>query len=75
MSGPYERAVTGADVQACARQAGLDVTTVARLGMLLNANDAVADIDELDLRAGPGTVGIAPARWAAVFGPLFGEFE
>ena len=75
MPGPYERAVTGADVQACARQAGLEVTIVTRLGTLLTANDGVADLDDLELRAGPGAIGIARARWVAVFGPLFGEFE
>ena len=75
MLGPYERTATGADVLACARQAGLGDQALGRVSTLLPAGNGVADLDELEVRAGPAALGIAPARWVAVFGPLFGEFE
>jgi hypothetical protein len=75
MQGPYERAVTGADVRACARSAGFEDHVLARLGDLVAARDAVADLDDLALRAGPLELGVSRSRWVAAFGPIFGEFE
>jgi len=75
MRGPYERALTGADVCACARHAGLEDSVLDRLEALMSGGDVVVDLDDLAVRAGADALGLPRSRWVATFGPLFGEFE
>jgi hypothetical protein len=75
MDGTYERPVTGADVIAQATSAGLDPRVAVLLAGRVDADVEFRDLDGLARGAGPAELGMTPGRWAAVFGPLFGEFE
>jgi hypothetical protein len=75
MAGSYERALTGADVIARAASVGLDPDVIARIVEILDPAAEITGPDELVRLAGPARIGMAPGRWAHVFGPLFGEFE
>jgi len=65
----------GADVIARAAAVGVDPRVAALLAELLDPETEITGPDELGRLAGPARLGMAPGRWAHVFGPLFGEFE
>jgi hypothetical protein len=75
MDGIYERPVTGVDVIAQASSAGLEPRVAVRLAGRVDADAEFRGLDDLARAAGPAELGMTPGRWAAVFGPLFGEFE
>ena len=75
MDGDYERAVTGKDVLAAARVAGLDETVLGRLVACITDGDRFDTGGDLAAAAGPAALGLSDGRWNAVFAPIFGEFE
>ena len=75
MDGTYDRPLTGVDIIAQATSAGLKPGVAVLLAGRVDADAEFRDLDDLARAAGPAQLGMTPGRWAALFGPLFGEFE
>lgn len=75
MDGDYERAVTGKDVLAAARVAGLEEAVFGRLAACIADDDRFHTGEDLAATAGPAALGLSDGRWNAIFAPVFGEFE
>lgn len=71
----YDRPVLGSDVLARARTAGIEEGVCRRIGERLAAGTRVEDLECLGRAIPPAQIGMTPGAWAAVFTPLFGEFE
>ena len=71
----YERALTGADVIARARSAGVGAEVLRVIAASLDPDAVVNGPGELARVVGPERLGMSRGRWDHVFGPLFGEFE
>jgi len=75
MDASYERALTGADVIAWARAAGVGPAQARIIAASIDPATAISGPEELARAIGPARLGMSPGRWDHVFGPLFGEFE
>jgi hypothetical protein len=67
----YDRPVTGADVAAALRTAGVAPDHPA----LPPPGAVVASLEDLRRRCPPPALGLTPGAWVAHLAPLFGEFE
>ncbi len=67
--------MTGSDLIAHVRNAGVAPEVVARLRARITEDQVVIDLDDVARRASANELGISPGRWNAIFPPLFGEFE
>lgn len=72
---PGGRTITGRDLQAALRAFGPPGADAGALREAIPDDEAVAGYDELARRCPPGRMGLTSGAHAAVFGPLFGEFE
>jgi hypothetical protein len=75
MDGSYERALTGADVIARARAAGVEPAQARIIAAAIDPAIEISGPEELARVIGPARLGMSSGRWGHVFGPLFGEFE
>jgi hypothetical protein len=72
---PGGRPILGRDLQAALRAFGPEGADAAALRAAVPDGAAVASYEELVRRAPPDALGISSGAHAALFGPLFGEFE
>lgn len=71
----YERPLTGADVIARARAAGIGPDPMRIIVELIAPADEFPEPAALARVIGPARLGLTAGRWNHVFGPLWGEFE
>lgn len=69
---PGGREITGADVRAAARAAGAEGQA---LRAAVRPDEVFAGYEELAAAVPPALLGMSPGAHAALFSPLFGEFE
>ncbi|MCU0306230.1 MAG: hypothetical protein MUE51_00385 [Thermoleophilia bacterium] len=67
--------VTGGDVRAALAAFGPPGADVAALDAAVPPEAEFASLDDLARACPPGRIGLRPGAFAALFGPLFGEFE
>lgn len=72
---PGGRFITGADVLAAARTAPGARADLAALGAAVRPDDLFAGYEGLRAACPPEALGLTPGAHAALFAPLFGEFE
>ena len=72
---PGGRPIHGADVRAAMAQAARPGADAAALRAAVRDEDVFLTIEELAAACPPERIGLAPGAYAALFGPLFGEFE
>jgi hypothetical protein len=72
---PGGRPIHGRDLQAVLRAFGPEGADAAALREAVPDDAAVGTYEELARRAPPERLGLTSGAHAAVFGPLFGEFE
>jgi hypothetical protein len=72
---PGGRPIHGRDLQAALRAFGPEGADAAALRAAVPDDAAVGSYEELSRRAPPERLGLTSGAHAAVFGPLFGEFE
>jgi hypothetical protein len=72
---PGGRAIHGRDLQAALRAFGPEGADAAALRAAVPDGAAVGSYDELVRAAPPERLGLTSGAHAALFGPLFGEFE
>lgn len=72
---PGGRAIHGRDLQAALAAFGPPGADAAALRAAVPDDVAVAGYDELARAAPPALIGLSSGAHAALFGPLFGEFE
>jgi hypothetical protein len=72
---PGGRPISGADVLAVARLAGTPAVDAAALAEAVAPSDEFGSYEDLVAACPPDRVGMAPGAHAALFAPLFGEFE
>ena len=72
---PGGRAITGRDVHALARHLGGGAIEPDLVEEWIAADSEFADLDELTRACPPERIGLSPGAFAALFAPLFGEFE
>lgn len=72
---PGGRPISGADVLAVARLAGAPALDAAALAGAVRPGDEFSSYEDLVAACPPERIGMAPGAHAALFGPLFGEFE
>ena len=75
MNASYERPLTGADVIARARTAGIGPDAMRIIVELIAPGDEFPAPAALSRVIAPERLGLTAGRWNNVFGPLFGEFE
>ena len=75
MDASYERPLTGADVIARARAAGIGPDAMRVIIELIAPGDVFPEPAALARVIAPERLGLSAGRWNHVFGPLFGEFE
>ena len=71
---PGGRPIHGADVRAAMAQAARPGADAA-LRAAVREEDVFLTLEELAAACPPERIGLAPGAYAALFGPLFGEFE
>ena len=71
----WGRAISGRDVHAMARQLGADVVDPDVVEAWIAADAVFDDLAELQRARPPERIGLTPGAYAALFAPLFGEFE
>lgn len=72
---PGGRLIHGRDLQAALRSFGPEGADAAALREAIPDHAAVGSYEELARAAPPERLGLTPGAHAALFGPLFGEFE
>jgi hypothetical protein len=72
---PGGRTISGRDVRAAARHLGGRGVDVAAVEAAVEADAEFRDLAELARALPPARVGLTPGAFAALFSPLFGEFE
>lgn len=72
---PGGRDITGADVRAVALVAGPGREVAMVIAARIGRHEVFAGYEELARRHPPDTLGISSGVHAALFAPLFGEFE
>lgn len=70
-----ERRITGDDVLAALRAPGGEAADAGALRRRVAPGDAFATYEELARACPPEAIGLSSGAHAAVFAPLFGEFE
>jgi hypothetical protein len=72
---PGGRPIFGRDLQAALRSFGPEGADAAALRAAVPDDVAVASYEELARACPPQRLGLTSGAYAALFGPLFGEFE
>jgi hypothetical protein len=72
---PGGRPILGRDLQAALRSFGPEGGDAAALREAIPDDAAVGSYEELTRAAPPERLGLTSGAHAALFGPLFGEFE
>jgi hypothetical protein len=74
---PGGRPISGADVRAALVHAPDHVAEAAgaRLAAAVAEEDVFTSFDALAAACPPARIGLSPGAYAALFAPLFGEFE
>jgi hypothetical protein len=72
---PGGRVITGRDLQAVLREFGPPGADARALRAAVPDEDVVAGYEELARRCPPERMGLTSGAHAALFGPIFGEFE
>lgn len=72
---PGERTITGDDVLAALRAPGGERVDARALRDAVAPDDRFASYEELARACPPAALGLSSGAHAAVFAPLFGEFE
>lgn len=72
---PGGRTITGRDLQAALREFGPPGADAGALAAAVPDDDAVVGYDDLVRRCPPERLGLTSGAHAALFAPLFGEFE
>ena len=72
---PGGREITGRDVHAALRSFGGERGDPAALRACIAPDTAFAGYEALVAACPPERIGLTPGAHAALFGPLFGEFE
>ncbi|MDX6555755.1 MAG: hypothetical protein QOD86_1950 [Miltoncostaeaceae bacterium] len=72
---PGGRPIHGADVHAAMAHAARPGADAVALRAAVRDDDAFLTLEELAAACPPERIGLAPGAYAALFGPLFGEFE
>ncbi len=72
---PGGREISGADVRAAATSTGGAAADRDALRAAVGPDDLFASYDELLRACPPSRIGLSPGAHAALFAPLFGEFE
>lgn len=72
---PGGRPISGSDVRAAPRLAPAIALDRGALEAMVAEHDLFADYAELARRCPAAALGISSVAHAALFGPLFGEFE
>lgn len=72
---PGGRPIHGADVRAAMAQAARAGADAAALRAAVREEDVFLTLEELAGACPPERIGLSPGAYAALFGPLFGEFE
>ena len=72
---PGGRPITGRDVHAALLVLGGERGDMAVLRATIGPDSEFADYEALARACPPERIGLTPGAHAAVFGPLFGEFE
>jgi hypothetical protein len=72
---PGGRPIHGADVRAVLHHAARPEADAAALAAAVGEDDVFLTLEELATACPPERIGLAPGAYAALFGPLFGEFE
>ena len=72
---PGGRTITGRDVHAALAMFAADRGDLAALRDAVAPGDAFDDYEDLLRACPPARAGLTPGEYAALFGPLFGEFE
>ncbi len=70
-----DRPVTGADLAAHLTYFGPPDADREAFAGRIHPDAQVADMMELERRCPPAAIGLTPGGYAALFTPLFGEFE
>jgi hypothetical protein len=73
MSG--DRPIFGADVHAMLRSLGPGAYEADLAKAWIDDDDVFSSVEELEAACPPERIGLSPGAFAALFGPLFGEFE
>lgn len=72
---PGGRTIHGADVRAAMAQSPGAGGDAAALCAAVREDDLFLTLEDLAAACPPERIGLAPGAYAALFGPLFGEFE
>jgi hypothetical protein len=72
---PGGRPIHGGDVRAALARFGPEGARLDELRALVGDDDAFWTYEELLRACPPGRIGLTSGAHAALFGPLFGEFE
>ena len=72
---PGGRDILGRDVHATLRNAGAGPDRLRLLRARVPDDLALTGLDDLARRCPPSELELTPGRYAALFAPLFGEFE
>ena len=73
MSG--DRPIVGADVHAALRSLGPGAYEADLAEAWIADDDVFNSVEELETACPPERIGLSPGAFAALLGPLFGEFE
>jgi hypothetical protein len=72
---PGGRDILGSDVRAALRNAAAGEDQLRALRARVPDDLVLTGLDDLARRCPPAELGMSPGRYAALFAPLFGEFE
>lgn len=72
---PGGRSITGRDVHAALHTFGEERSDMAGLRAAIAPDDVFDSYEALARACPPERIGLTPGAHAALFGPLFGEFE
>jgi len=72
---PGGREITGRDVHAALREFGGGAGDAAALRAAVSPWSTFGSLDELARACPPASIGLTSGAYAAIFSPLFGEFE
>lgn len=72
---PGGRDILGSDVRAALRNAGGGEDHLGALRARVPDDLVLTSLDDLARRCPPAELEMTPGRYAALFAPLFGEFE
>lgn len=72
---PGHRAIRGADLHAQLRAFGPDNADPDAFESWVGEDSVITSFEQLEAACPPERIGLSPGAFAALFAPLFGEFE